>query len=308
MTVTNTKITAGPYLGNGLSDTFSYAFGISDKSEIRVFETTDVGVETELTVDTDYTVNDVGNEAGGTVTRLAGPLPSNYQWYMRSDYPETQETSFESQGAFYPDIHERGFDKPTRLIQQLRDLLNRTLKVSDSYTGDYDLTIPNPSEKDLLRFTDSGIEGLTIGEILSESDAIISDLNMSGNRIEDLSPGTSDNDAATVGQVNEASQSALTAANGYTDQEVAQVDAKLDSNTTILQNQVNDRVPFSGGTMSGALLVVDSSQTTSAVPKLTITKAIDNAIQGISGTLPGVNEDYGFIYEPVTEIKDYGSL
>ena len=74
MTVTSTKITAGPYAGNGVSDTFSYTFGLEDKSEIRVFETNTAGVEVELTVDVNYTVNNVGVETGGTVTRNAGPL------------------------------------------------------------------------------------------------------------------------------------------------------------------------------------------------------------------------------------------
>jgi hypothetical protein len=46
MTVPNTNITSGPYLGNGLVDTYDYDFGITADNEIRVFETTDAGVET----------------------------------------------------------------------------------------------------------------------------------------------------------------------------------------------------------------------------------------------------------------------
>lgn len=168
MTVTSTKITAGPYIGNGVSNTFSYGFGINDKSEIRVFETDDVGTRTELTVDTDFTVNDIG-ESSGTVTRNAGPLPSGYKWFMRSNYKETQEVEFESQGAFYPDIHEKAFDKNTRIVQQVADIQSRTLKVADSYAGDFDLTMPDPVEGDFLVFTETGVDRTDLSNKLETS-------------------------------------------------------------------------------------------------------------------------------------------
>jgi len=152
MTVTSTKITAGPYARNAVSGTFSYSFGIEDKTEIKVFETDADGVQTELTVDTDYTVNNVGVQTGGTVTRLAGALPVNYEWYLRSNYQQTQETAFESQGAFFPDIHERAFDKPVRLIQQLQDEINRAAKLPESYSGTSTANLPLPQAGYLMRW------------------------------------------------------------------------------------------------------------------------------------------------------------
>ena len=132
MTVNTTDITSGPYTGNGVADEFSYTFRIEDKSQVRVFETTDAGVETELTVDTDYTVAGIGNDAGGLITRVAGALPSNYTWFIRSNYQATQNTAFESQGGFFPDVHESSFDKLTFLVQQILDQLGRTLKFGDT--------------------------------------------------------------------------------------------------------------------------------------------------------------------------------
>lgn len=117
MTVNNTNVTAGPYIGNNTSSVFSYEFKILDSDELNVYETDDNGVETLLTLDTDYTVQDVG-EAVGTVTRSAGNLPTGYTWFIVSNYDELQETSFSSQGAFFPKIHERAFDKLTKLVQQ----------------------------------------------------------------------------------------------------------------------------------------------------------------------------------------------
>ena len=99
MTVNTTQITSGPYSGNDIADEFSYTFRIEGKTQLIVYETDDQGVETTLTVDTDYTVADIGVDAGGTVTRVAGPLPTGYEGYIRSDYKETQLTAFASQGG-----------------------------------------------------------------------------------------------------------------------------------------------------------------------------------------------------------------
>ena len=131
MTVNTTKITSGPYAGNDVADTFSYTFRVIDKTQLSVYETDATGVQTLLVVDTDYTVNSVGNDGGGTITRLAGALPTNYQWYIRSNYQETQLTAFNSQGAFFPDLHEDAMDKLTLLLQQLLDKGDRSFRLSD---------------------------------------------------------------------------------------------------------------------------------------------------------------------------------
>lgn len=160
MTVNTKKITSGPYPGNNIADTFSYGFKVIDKTDLSVYETDDTGVQTELVVDTDYTVNGIGDDKGGTVTRVAGALPTGYQWYIRSNYDETQLTAFTSQGAFFPDLHENAMDKLTFLIQQILDKITRTFTLSDSYSGPLPLTLENPDGGKVLRWTsdESGIE------------------------------------------------------------------------------------------------------------------------------------------------------
>ncbi len=144
MTVATTNITSGPYTGTGSGDEFSYDFRIDDKTQISVWETDDVGVKTLLAVDTDYTVADVGVDGGGIITRVAGNLPVDYIWYIRSNYADTQGTAFGSQGGFFPDVHEKAFDKRTFVSQQKEDELNRAIKldVSDESAETADLTIP----------------------------------------------------------------------------------------------------------------------------------------------------------------------
>lgn len=160
MTVNTKKITSGPYAGNGIADTFSYGFKVIDKTDLSVYETDDTGVQTELVVDTDYTVNSVGNGSGGTITRIAGALPAGYEWYIRSNYDETQLTAFTSQGAFFPDLHENAMDKLTFLIQQILDKIGRTFTLSDSYSGPLPLSLEDPDGGKVLRWKGdlSGLE------------------------------------------------------------------------------------------------------------------------------------------------------
>lgn len=145
MTVNTTDIISGPYIGNGVADTFNYDFRIEKKSQLQIAETDTAGVETILTVDTDYTVAGIGTDGGGTVTRVAGALPSGYEWYIRSNYQPTQEADYDSQGEFKPSFHEAVVDKLTFLVQQLADRLSRTLRLGDfvDLTG-LDLQLPAP--------------------------------------------------------------------------------------------------------------------------------------------------------------------
>ena len=175
MTVNSTKITSGPYVGNNIADTFSYTFKVEDKTQLAVYETDDNGFQTLLVVDTDYTVNTVGDDDGGTITRLAGALPTDYEWYIRSDYEETQLTAFSSQGAFFPDLHEFAMDKLTFLIQQLLDEKDRSPSVSKSYSGALPLTLDDPVAGKGVRWKGdlSGLENFELTALTN--DAILAD-------------------------------------------------------------------------------------------------------------------------------------
>ena len=156
MGISSIVVLAGPYTGNGLSDEYSYPFIIQAKEDIKVWETTDAGVRTLLEVDTDYTVAGLGVTGGGTVTRVAGVLPVDYTWYMKSDRTEDQETSFRNQGSFFPGSHEDQFDHLTKLVNQHRDTNDRSLRVDDGYSASIDMTIPDPIAGYAFKFNDAG--------------------------------------------------------------------------------------------------------------------------------------------------------
>jgi len=171
MTVNTTNITSGPYIGNNVTDTFSYTFRIKDKSQVKVYETDVAGGETLLAVDTDYTVSGIGVDGGGSILRIAGPLPTGAEWYIRSNYIENQLTAFSSQGGFFPDVHEDQMDHLTFLIQQLRDSLSRSAAVGDSYSGALPLTLPDPESLQILRWRGdlTGLENIDPSSILPGS-------------------------------------------------------------------------------------------------------------------------------------------
>lgn len=157
MTVNTADITSGPYAGNGVADSFSFDFRIENKNQLYVWETNGSGVQTLLTVDTDYTVSGVGNDAGGTVTRVAGALPSGYEWYIRSKRSSVQNTAFASQGGFFPWVHEEAFDHLTYLVQQLDDRLNRTVRtpLGDSTGGFSEIPVNAADRANTLLYFDN---------------------------------------------------------------------------------------------------------------------------------------------------------
>ncbi len=167
MTVNTLNITSGPFTGNGVATSFAYTFRIEDKSEVTVFETDTNNVEKTLVVDTDYTVAGIGIDGGGTITRVAGALPTGFTWFIRSNFIETQDTDFDSQGGFFPDVHEKALDKLTFLIQQIIDKQSRAPVVSDSYTGPLPLLMPDPVAGKIIRWLGdlSGFENIDVSDL-----------------------------------------------------------------------------------------------------------------------------------------------
>jgi len=157
MTVNTTSIISGPYTGNDTLDEYSYTFRVEDKSELKVWETPLGGTKTLLTVDTDYTVNNIGTDGGGTITRIAGNLPTGSVWYIRANYPDTQLIEFGSQGAFFPDIHEAMADKLTFLVQQIDELQSRAVHLSESEALIANPELPTPVASKLIAWASDAL-------------------------------------------------------------------------------------------------------------------------------------------------------
>jgi hypothetical protein len=161
MTVSSATSKSGPYAGNGATVTFAYGFKVFSASDLQVILRSSTGVETVLTLTTHYSVNGVGLDAGGTITMVTAPASGQTLTIVRS-LALTQEVDLRNQGGFYPEVHERVFDRLTMQVQQVAEELNRsiTFPVSDAAIG---TTVPSAAVRanKVLVFDAAGAPGVT---------------------------------------------------------------------------------------------------------------------------------------------------
>lgn len=157
MTINSTTRKAGPFIGNGTTTAFPFAYKVFQASDLLVVRLdTTLNIEQELTLNTDYTVTlnlDQDSNPGGTVNLLAA-LATGYTLTLTSDLANLQPTDLTNQGGFYPDVINDALDRATIQIQQLQEQTDRSLKVAVSSTAD--ATLPPPSANDLIGWNSEG--------------------------------------------------------------------------------------------------------------------------------------------------------
>lgn len=140
MTISSQTRKAGPYTGNGSTTTFPFAFKVFVNSDVLVVRTNLSGVETILTLGTDYTVSlnaDQNSNAGGNVV-LPTALTSGFLLTIASKVPLLQQTDLTNQGGFYPAVLNASLDRLTILTQQLNEEVGRSAKLPISSAADAD--------------------------------------------------------------------------------------------------------------------------------------------------------------------------
>lgn len=133
------------YVGTGTTGPFAYGFKIFEAEDLLVTQRSVSGVETTLTLTTDYSVTGVGNSGGGSVT-LVEELADDEVLTIRRRLELVQATDIRNQGTFYPEVHEDAFDRLLMIDQQQQDELDRSLKLPETVSPeDVDPTLPVPS-------------------------------------------------------------------------------------------------------------------------------------------------------------------
>lgn len=142
MTVSSSTRKAGPFNCNDVNTTFPFTFKCFTSADVRVVFTSSAGIESDLTLDTDYTVSlnaDQNAFPGGTIETLTA-YATGEKITVVSDVDFLQETDIQNQGGFYPEVIENALDKVTMLIQQVKEEVDRSVKVgvsSDILPADY---------------------------------------------------------------------------------------------------------------------------------------------------------------------------
>lgn len=152
MTVATTVSRSGPYAGAGTTGPFTVTFPFVDPSHLTVIRTSAAGVETTLTYPGQYTVAGAGG-ASGTVT-LASPLPFGERLTILRNVPFTQLLDYVPGDPFPAESHERGLDLAVMRDQQLRESLDRTLKLPAS-AGVVSTTLPAPQADRIIGWDSS---------------------------------------------------------------------------------------------------------------------------------------------------------
>ena len=132
------------YTGNGATSVYAYSFKIFDKTHLELVVYATDGTEYSPAVDTDYTVSGVDSPTGGNVTLVYtsqaylntdATLKSGYVLVIRRVLPLKQETDIRNQGSYFPETHEKQFDRFTMTDQQQQAELDRTPKIPANETS-----------------------------------------------------------------------------------------------------------------------------------------------------------------------------
>lgn len=139
MTISSDVRKAGPFSGNDSTTIFPFTFKCFTSADLLVIFTSNLGVESTLVLDSDYTVTlnlDQNANPGGNVTYSL--LATGELLTILGNVNYRQETDIQNQGGFYPEVIEEALDKLTMQTQQLREEVGRAVKVSVSGSLDPD--------------------------------------------------------------------------------------------------------------------------------------------------------------------------
>jgi len=109
---------------------------------------------TERSLTTHYLVDTRLVDEGGTVIFDEDHIPSADVWvFLWSKLEYTQTVVLPTDGAFREKKVTNGMDRIVRLVQQLRDKMNRAV-LQDFYADTLDLTLPSPESLKVLRWNE----------------------------------------------------------------------------------------------------------------------------------------------------------
>ena len=190
MTINSTIRKAGPFIGNGGTTVFPFAFKVFTAADLWVVKlTVSTNVQATLVLTTDYTVvlnQDQDSNPGGSATLVAGPLASGYTLTMTSDVADLQPTDLTNQGGFYPDVINDSLDRATIQIQQVQEEVDRSMRLPLSSTADTEL--PNPDANQLIGWNSTGdglanIDPATLASIVAYATAYADTFTGNGSTV-----------------------------------------------------------------------------------------------------------------------------
>lgn len=144
------------YPGNGTEDTFAFTWKIFDEEHLQVIVTDADGVDHTKVLNSDFTVEGVGEESGGNVVFVEAAIPDTGEMVtITGAVPYTQPDDFSNTGSLDLEAWEASLDKQCRQILQLLTLINQAILLPASYDGDQ-LSLPALIADRYLKVTSGG--------------------------------------------------------------------------------------------------------------------------------------------------------
>lgn len=158
----SSEVSRVTYAGSGSTGPFAVPFRFMADADLLVTRRDSDDVETTLTLNNDYTVTGALN-AAGTVT-LSVALESDEVLVIRRDPALVQSTSIANNGSYFAKTHEDTFDRLLMQLQALKDVLDRSIGISESYDPNgVNLRVKPETGKALVWLSTSLLGNATIG-------------------------------------------------------------------------------------------------------------------------------------------------
>jgi hypothetical protein len=169
MTVSTTQNRVS-YAGNGVTSAFSFPYIFFDNADLVVLNVKADGTYTRAVLGTDYTVAGAGVDAGGTVTMTTAPAVGTTLVIYR-DPAMTQPQAFVDNDPLPAKSVSRGYDRLTLIGQRLRELVDRSFRLSDSDTSGASPVLPSPTPNAFIGWNGvgNGLVNRTITDLITIS-------------------------------------------------------------------------------------------------------------------------------------------
>ena len=315
MSIASTTRKAGPYTGNGVTTIFPFSFKVFASSDLVVTQTDLSGVETTLTLTTNYTVSLNANQdanPGGTVTCVSAPI-SGYLLTLTSGVPELQPVVLTNNGGFYPSVINDALDRLTIFAQQISEQMSRSLKFPKSDPLSVTPYLPSVSARanKYLAFDSSGNPTVSANDIQYYSDLATASANSSA------ASATSSAAFAT------SATSSASSASASASQVIATAVSVTPSTTNFSGDGVTTTFTLAYSVADKNLIDVFISGVYQSKSKFTVSAG--TSLTFVSAPASGTNNievktaanmayavpssfDYGLITSSATSFADYGSI
>lgn len=183
MTITTNPV-RNQYTAINNQTVFNYTFKIYDSTDLNVY-LTPAGQEPDDNNDliTSYTVdpNTIGDENGGFLTLDTGANAGDTLTIV-SSIPYDRETDYQVNGDFAPSTVNNDFDRVVSLVKQNQGDIQRAVLLPESGDGQ-NVTIPNPSEQEGLKWESGKLVNTPITETVSTDSTEYKLVAVTGNEV-----------------------------------------------------------------------------------------------------------------------------